>query len=473
MSLTMDKIQARIMITGLMMIANSNCLAMQSENQQEIGLVEVLNPNQASSGIILSLLSNKDIANLHLAGRDLYYVWDHSRKINFEINKWKQQLRFLERMNARNPVRCLIEDSDVDYTIRKLTRLHKYPNVQKLIINSCSLTSLPEELQFPHLKTLILVDSHFDSDTLSRLCQVCPELEELELSGNGLSCVVEQIKNLTKLKKLSLMENQLTQEAVAQLCEWCPQLEELDLRSNGLETLPAQIGTLKQLKKLNLAMNQLDSESLIPIGRCTNLEELDLFSNEITSLPVQMRDLKRLRTLNLGFNPCTLDMIVQLCELCPQLSNLDLSSNKLTSLPVELRNLTQLKRLSLSGLFTAETLAPICGCSQLEELHLQSNGLTSLPLAIGDLKQLKELFLQGNHLTGHALVPLCECTELRRLSLLGNKIRHFPEQIQRLTKLKDINLFRCDKLKERSIQQLQTWLPDVFILSEFGTYPPL
>lgn len=81
--------------------------------------------------------------------------------------------------------------------------------------------------------------------------------EELDLSGQGLTELPEEIGRLSKLTVLKvgadwekLLFNSLKTlpESLAQLTN----LQHLDLSSNGLETLPQEIGQLHQLKVLKL-----------------------------------------------------------------------------------------------------------------------------------------------------------------------------------------------------------------------------
>jgi GTPase SAR1 family protein len=103
------------------------------------------------------------------------------------------------------------------------------------------------------------------------------ERTKLNLSGNQLTSLPEEIAELKNLTELNLSENQLT-------------------------SLPSEIVELKNLTELNLSENQLTS---LPseIVELKNLAELYLTGNQLTSLPLEIVELKNLTGLYLYGNP--------------------------------------------------------------------------------------------------------------------------------------------------------------------------
>ena len=150
-------------------------------------------------------------------------------------------------------------------------------------------------------------------------------LEVLNLSGNALSSLPDDLGRLHRLKVLFCSDNQFT-EVPAALGQ-CPQLSMvgfkanqirklpaaalppelrwLILTDNRLEALPTEIGNCPQLQKLMLAGNQL-TELPENLAKCTNLELLRIAANQLTELPAWLLSMPRLAWLAYAGNPfCT------------------------------------------------------------------------------------------------------------------------------------------------------------------------
>ena len=147
-------------------------------------------------------------------------------------------------------------------------------------------------------------------------------LEVLNLSGNALSALPDDLGRLHKLQVLFCSDNQFIEvPAVLGQCSklsmvgfkanqirtlsaaaLTPALRWLILTDNQLEELPPEIGSCSQLQKLMLAGNHLTTlpETLI---NCTNLELLRIAANRLTELPQWLLQLPRLAWLAYAGNP--------------------------------------------------------------------------------------------------------------------------------------------------------------------------
>ena len=147
-------------------------------------------------------------------------------------------------------------------------------------------------------------------------------LEILDLSGNALSSLPDDLPRLHKLRILFCSDNPFT-ELPAVLGQ-CLQLSMIGFKANQIRTvpaaalpaglrwliltdnqlteLPAEIGHCQQLQKLMLAGNRL-SDLPPEMAACTRLELLRIAANRFTALPEWLLSLPRLCWLAYAGNP--------------------------------------------------------------------------------------------------------------------------------------------------------------------------
>lgn len=147
-------------------------------------------------------------------------------------------------------------------------------------------------------------------------------LEILDLTGNELTTLPEDLDQLTELKVIFCSQNQFTQ--LPAVLGRCPSLSMVGFKSNqiidvpadsfpvnlrwliltdnAIASLPESIGECDQLQKLMLAGNQLTDlpDSLV---RCQRLELIRLAANKLTCLPEWLLALPRLTWLAYAGNP--------------------------------------------------------------------------------------------------------------------------------------------------------------------------
>ena len=175
-------------------------------------------------------------------------------------------------------------------------------------------------------------------------------LEVLELSGNALSALPDDLPRLRKLRILFASSNRFTElPAVLGRCE---QLEMVGFKANRIRTVPAA-SLPQRLRWLILTDNEVES---LPaeIGRCTRLQKLALAGNRLRELPAAM-------------------------SACTSLELLRISANRMHALPEWLLQLPRLSWLAFAG-------NPFCEAS--EAAALAQAPLASAPwssLALQDL----------------------------------------------------------------------------------------
>ncbi|MEB3362141.1 MAG: leucine-rich repeat-containing protein kinase family protein, partial [Synechococcaceae cyanobacterium] len=147
-------------------------------------------------------------------------------------------------------------------------------------------------------------------------------LEVLNLSGNALSTLPDDLSRLYKLRVLFCSENRFTR--LPEVLSSCDQLEMVGFKSNSIRevaaaaispglrwliltdnqisALPDVIGNCSRLQKLMLAGNQL-AELPEAMRGCVGLELLRIAANRFEALPEWLLQLPRLTWLAFGGNP--------------------------------------------------------------------------------------------------------------------------------------------------------------------------
>ena len=185
------------------------------------------------------------------------------------------------------------------HTLEQLRR-GELVGIQRLQLR-CDLTEFPREI--------------FD---------LADSLEILDLSGNQLSALPDDLPRLHKLRVIFCSDNPFTElpEVLGQCQQLSmigfkanriehvspkalpPLLRWLILTDNALTELPAEVGQCAHMQKLMLAGNQLRS---LPaeLANCTRLELLRISANQLTELPEWLLQMPRLTWLAFAGNPFT------------------------------------------------------------------------------------------------------------------------------------------------------------------------
>ncbi len=151
-------------------------------------------------------------------------------------------------------------------------RLH---GIQRLDL-SCDLTEFPSEI--------------FD---------LADSLEVLNLSGNALTTLPDDLPRLHRLRVLFCSNNTFT-ELPAVLGQ-CAQLEMVGFKSNRIAHVPAAAlpPLLRWLILTDNRLNALPAE----IGECTRLQKLMLAGNQLRALPPELAQCTQLELLRISANP--------------------------------------------------------------------------------------------------------------------------------------------------------------------------
>ena len=164
---------------------------------------------------------------------------------------------------------------------------------------SCGLTSFPPEI-FDLADTLEILD--LTGNALSSLPNDLPRLRKLRIvfcSNNLFTTLPAVLGACPELSMIGFKANQIREVPAAALP---PRLRWLTLTDNAIDVLPDEIGNCAQLQKLMLAGNRLTA---LPasLARCARLELLRISANRLQSLPAWLQDLPRLSWLACAGNP--------------------------------------------------------------------------------------------------------------------------------------------------------------------------
>ncbi|XP_060081678.1 leucine-rich repeat protein soc-2 homolog [Ylistrum balloti] len=209
-------------------------------------------------------------------------------------------------------------------------------------------------------------------------CQIsqCPErigyfgsqLSLLNLSGNNLGEVPEEIGCLRGLK-------------------------EFYLQKNSIKTLPATLGSLSNLQILTVSSNQITSLPDFWLS-LSNLQYLDISHNEICDVPDSVQHLQHLHTLLLQHNKFT-SIPDKICQL-KSLQRLDVSDNCLNSVPNSLGGLLRLEEFIAASCNLDTFPVSLCLCPSLRTINLSRNRLKLIPVEVGQVGNLRELNVSHN-----------------------------------------------------------------------------
>ncbi len=264
-------------------------------------------------------------------------------------------------------------------------------------------------------------------------------LRTLNLAGNGLCRLPDQLSTLSELRALSVGGNYL-KELPASFAR-LQGLRDLRLLSNPWQEFPAPLLKLPSLRILDLsycpdamsdALGLLPALEVLILARCMldkfpetvlllrSLRRLDLSRNNLPAVPEEICKLRALEFLNLMLNqiselPATLAQlpVLRVLDVCmnilkgplaegslpSSLQRLILSGNQLPTIPSSIGELRSLQQLELGGNGLTALPDSLGALQNLQVLDLTWNGLTALPDSLGALRALQELYLEENQLT--------------------------------------------------------------------------
>lgn len=233
----------------------------------------------------------------------------------------------------------------------EIALIGRLPNLQKLTLNNCSLSTISGLELAKNLTYLDLGNNAIrDITPLNKLSN----LQTLIIKQNALN----DLSALSTLSGLTLLDVSFNNLTTISPISTLTGLKSLDISNNSLEEITS-VQQLVNLEYLNVSCNGISN--INPIAACVMLTKLDISTNDISDIS-ELAVLDKLETFNFSYNSVT--KIPQWDVNCA-LVNIDGSYNKI------------------------KTLEPLAGLKKLNNIYMDYNkeissvkALTSCPLLI-------------------------------------------------------------------------------------------
>ena len=216
----------------------------------------------------------------------------------------------------------------------------KYRANMIILVEKYSLSELETYIQFG------FVDSSSETFfcTYKKICTISPQinllvnLTHLDLSGNEIKKIPDEIGHCRKLIHLILNNNCLTD--IPDVISTLVNLEYCNFENNQITYVSETIGNCSKLRFIDLSYNKLNN---IPkeIGNCSNLKNVYLHKNQLRTIPVELGNCSMLEILHLSQNQ--LQFFPEEIFDCLLLRILDLSHNQLYSISDKTKDCTNLR----------------------------------------------------------------------------------------------------------------------------------
>lgn len=159
------------------------------------------------------------------------------------------------------------------------------------------------------------------SEFPAEIFDLADSLEILDLSGNALSALPDDLPRLERLRIIFCANNRFTE--LPEVLGRCAQLEMVGFKANRIRTVSGR-ALPQRLRWLILTDNEI--EQLPPgLGRCDRLQKLALAGNRLRTLPPEMAACTRLELLRISAN--VLDALPDWLLSLPRLSWLAFGGN--------------------------------------------------------------------------------------------------------------------------------------------------
>ncbi|KAJ5222602.1 Leucine-rich repeat typical subtype [Penicillium citrinum] len=308
-----------------------------------------------------------------------------------DATNWFENVDLVKFIAADNELTVISEDTFPDVNpenvdLDKDERGPQFGGLETLDLHGNVLQTLPMGIrQLRQLRFLNLSNNSLDMEKFRVVLEI-PSLVDLKLANNKLTGpLTADVKRLRQLEVLDLSRNSLTclPEELAELTD----LKILDVGENKLESLPFTALSILPLRTINAPKNALQG-TLIPesVDRLEHLQTLNVASNTIEVFAANDKlVLPGLQSLYIGIN-----RIKHLPSMSSWQSLIVLSAedNSITELPEGLVGLKSVKNIDLTG----------NNITRLDEKIGFMEGLTSFRIANNPLRERKLLSMTSDEI---------------------------------------------------------------------------
>ncbi|KAJ5929662.1 hypothetical protein N7454_006612 [Penicillium verhagenii] len=272
-----------------------------------------------------------------------------------------------------------IDSADIDPDSDE--RGPQFSGIESLDLHGNLLHSLPVGLKRLHnLRFLNISNNALTMDQIATIMEI-PSLVNLKLANNKLEGVL--------VSTVGSLQN----------------LETLDLRGNALTELPEELGELKNLKTLDVGENQLSSLPFDALSRVP-LSTLSAPKNKLTGtlMPASVDRLDNLQSLNIANNAIEIFSASGILSL-PNLHSLLISVNRIKSLP-SMSSWESLILLSADSNKLTGLPAGFVDLKNVKTADFTGNDISVVDEKIGLMEKLSTFRISNNPLRDRKLLSM-------------------------------------------------------------------
>ncbi|XP_055470255.1 leucine-rich repeat-containing protein 40 isoform X2 [Psammomys obesus] len=409
----------------------------------------------------LSNLEDLDLSNNRLATvpADVALLSSLLR-LNLSSNQLKSLPAEISRMKRLKHLDC---DANLLETVP--SDVGGMESLELLYLRRNKLRVLPEFSSCRLLKELHLAENQIESLGAEHL-QHLQAILVLDLRGNKLQSVPEEVALLQSLERLDLSNNDISSLpcSLGNL-----HLKFLTLEGNPLRTIRREIiakGTHEVLKYLRSKIKDdgtsqndsipktamtLPSESRVNIQAIVTLKLLDYSDKQATLIPDDIFDATKsniITSVNFSKNHLC-EIPKRIIELKEMVSDVNLSFNKLSFISQELCLLQKLTFLDLRNNFLSSLPEEMSSLTKLQTINLSFNRFKVMPAALYDIPTLEAVLISNNQVGSVDPQKVKLMENLSTLDLQNNDLLQIPPElgncVQLRTLLLDGNPFRVPR----------------------------
>ena len=264
--------------------SDENAKSQYEAHTSQLKVIDLENCEIKSGAFIMRLFDLENLESLNISENEMKFNFDQIF-----------QGRAYTKLKNLNVERC------GDLSIKNLSKITNFPNLQVLNASWNYFINLPKKFRFgcsrESLKELIISGSNLNKHGLKAITD-CPNLQVLKASWNNFECLPKGFElgcSKESLRELEIHQSRLNIYGLKAITD-CPNLEILRAGLNSFDDLndELELGRSKNsLKELMVSESLLDSFALGKIAECHQLEILDFSKNRISQEIAKTRILTR------------------------------------------------------------------------------------------------------------------------------------------------------------------------------------